>query len=298
MELIQKEIKTWTSFESALNNIGINQKRTKWLFRGQPSSKNSLEPSILRIFKNEHFGPVLSADIYNVIENISTKVFVSKAHPFLSDYLCSQCKCNLDWWGIMQHHGSPTRLLDWSYSPYVALYFSCINDFESDGAVWLFNKYSVNKKIRELTKKEEIEETIKVSDSCEKLIDPSMFHCIDRNFLTDRMIPQQGAFTVCTNIVKDHKQALNEVQPKFGKENKYYCLIIKKEIKLKFLEKLQLMNIASSSLFPGIDGLGKSIDEHIKLSLFDIENQLKRKYKSKIKGVENKVSSKHKEPYN
>ena len=64
--------------------------------------------------------------------------FRQEAHRTLPNAVLSAKDYVLDWWPFMRHFGAPTRLLDWSLSPYVALYFAVANRWEEDGALWWF----------------------------------------------------------------------------------------------------------------------------------------------------------------
>jgi hypothetical protein len=106
-------------------NPSINRHRSSYAYRGLNRSSYTLSTSLMRMGKP-----------YPNMERNLLKQFQKYAHKQIVEY-----DTDWHWLSVAQHHGLPTRLLDWTYSPYVALHFavSKIEDFEEDGAVWKVN---------------------------------------------------------------------------------------------------------------------------------------------------------------
>jgi hypothetical protein len=86
-----------------------------WIFRGHKRETYRLEPSIERAY------PYIGWDEaeYKIVQE-----FKSKARMHMDPAQIPHSEDKLGWLAVIQHYGAPTRLLDFSYSPYVALYFA------------------------------------------------------------------------------------------------------------------------------------------------------------------------------
>ena len=106
-------------------NPGIQRFRSPFVFRGLSDKDYRLKTSLMRLE-----GP------YPDLERHLLRNFRKYSQP-VSGHLPS-------FWHLLtiaQHHGLPTRLLDWTYSPYIALHFATANHekFDSDGVIWVVN---------------------------------------------------------------------------------------------------------------------------------------------------------------
>jgi len=240
--------------------------KLRYLYRGQANSQWDLTPSLIRLAKKSGL-LAIPQEILN-LEAAALIHFQRQAHLHLSGYDIStvhrQDFCF--WWILMQHYGVPTRILDWTRSPFVALYFAIEQQEENDGAIWAFHVGSVWKGLKEkypeykALPEHEMDQPKFFSETVESLL------MLSANKQTDRMVAQQTSLTISPYILGDHGEIIKETLS----ENDYkgdvlVKLVVPKNLKAEFMRNLMPMNINAQSLFPGIDGLGRSAAELIKI---------------------------------
>jgi len=267
-EITVKDFAQLDSFiERTKNRAHLSTHDVTLIFRGQADSTWTLEPTLLRSLAKSN---KLTLEEIVDLEVKTLENFKQRAHLFHETSSIGDEDNMLEWVTLMQHYGAPTRVLDWTISPYVALYYAVSGEFDADGAIWFFSMWKLIKKMEQLygdkytPPKKDYEKIAQDPNS------PPIMHVYARDILTDRMINQQGLFTFCHNVLEDHAYSIGNVMSKCEDEMDHlWKVVIPKEHKIQFLAKLHAMNITGASLFPGADGIGRYLNElmHIESGL-------------------------------
>lgn len=231
----------------------------QFLFRGQSDKSWSLMPSLTRIMVRKNISRKKALQLERELVNkfsISANNLIDIKNTIALSLTRATNGGQLDflgWFPIMQHFQAPTRCLDWTTSYLVALYFAC-QGLDTDGVVWVvdFNKATDQGLIQIGTK--DFTKLLFEESSKE---DIQMFISVYNT--NDRIESQQGRFSICTNPLSNHESLLKKYEAIDEK------IIIPKEYKEQILIHLYSMNINAKTLFPGLDGLGKSMAEYSEL---------------------------------
>lgn len=254
----EKRIESWKEFNDILEEIPAYKDaiNSHWVYRGQSKSDWGLTPILVRTLTRYKYpkDEALGLEAYLIHE-------FKKLHKQYTNITIPKYETHeiMVWLAVMQHYSCPTRLLDWSDSPFVGLYFAVEDNFDDDGSLYLLNSF-------------ELEVVNKIVLNSDKIKDDEklLFNTTERDlvlpfisaFQCDRSIMQKGTHTFATNIESTHETIISETFEPQHKENCFWKIIIPKELKIEFLARLKIMNIDASSLFINLDGLGKSL-KHI-----------------------------------
>ena len=110
----------------------------------------------------------------------------------------------------MQHHGAPTRLLDWSYSPFVAAYYAVNSQWDLPGAIWLFQEPIL---VAQMEKKFHVPDGRSFAEFLFQPDAPLAVLPWAPPTLTERITAQQGLFTVALNPLTSHEETLAILRP-------------------------------------------------------------------------------------
>ena len=226
-------------------------------YRGQTDSTWKLEPSLLRIVS----GDAISEKKANFYEYEAQTNFLSQVHLIDNRITYSDSANPTSVSVDMQHYSCPTRLLDWSESPYVGLYFAVNDNFERSGALFCWDLRFFSANFKELYPGHVEINALNILS----INRPDFVTIVFSTRKNERIVKQQGTFSISNNILKSHDEIIIDFANKVKRPSGLYKLEIPGELKLEFLARLKAMNITAESLFPGLDGLGRGIRETLLL---------------------------------
>ncbi|MGO9147506.1 MAG: FRG domain-containing protein [Desulfomonilia bacterium] len=264
MGWIEMSVTNWAELSALFDNLQIGRTGDpSWCFRGQANASWDLKPSILRLFGDRG----ISHKKAHGIENGVFRRFMAEAHlHFGTDLPPPNINPAPGWWILMQHHHCPTRLLDWTKSPYVAAYFAVEQLTGLDRAIWILPSSPLETQMTHEFGRmfENYENMCFFSDAPEQAIYPicGIMH-------SDRSVAQQGVYTVSTDILADHAPLIQASLAKTSWAKHFVKVIVPSSLKHEGLYRLRTMNITASSLFPGPDGVGKAASEYVRIRIWD-----------------------------
>jgi hypothetical protein len=249
---------SWLELQSALFdhswNEDISRFRSSYVYRGTWNKNFDLSTSITRL------GSRYAELEQHILRNFR-KYAHSNASPGDSVW---------NWLAVAQHHGLPTRLLDWTYAPYVALHFATqdLSKYEEDGVVWCIDYVKTTEHLP-MPLKNAIEEegsnvfTAETLQSiCPTLKDLGRMQ--EENFvlfleppsLDTRIMHQYALFSLMSDVKAELTQWLQQ-HPEL-----YFRIIIPAKLKWEIRDKLDQANITERVLFPGLTGLSQWLKRH------------------------------------
>ena len=235
MKYKDRELRSIADLLSALKDQGIRDQPV-W-FRGHEDIDWKLIPSVAR-------GQNAVDAEFALI-----KRFKQNALPFLTTRPTS----DWDWLFLMQHHGVPTRLLDWSESPLVALYFTVSEEkcSDKDGVLWSLLPKVLNEHAHYRPEHSLELPFFGVDNFLDNYLPEKIAQERSSNLNpvaaisvreSRRMYAQLGVFTII------HREAIPI--PEVGNADHVWRFIIPRELKSEILAELSYLSVNRLALFP------------------------------------------------
>lgn len=240
----------------------VNELPNHFLYRGQADSSWPLKSSLERVIGNSW-----SAEKAQRFEDYALQQFRSKFH--LYDHENSHPTSKLAWLSVMQHYGVPTRLLDFTESPYIALYFaleSYTHHLGRDIALFALDYTAIlQKSIEHIQAKDSgfketratvFERQDEIFDTVVDRFSYDIAWIAEPQVLNARLDRQGGSFLLSGNRSLQIESILAlplyaDAQPK--------KFVIPASLVSGVFALLRKMNITSKSLYGDLEGLARSI---------------------------------------
>jgi FRG domain-containing protein len=247
----ERRAETWLELQELLFagtwNDNLQLYRSSFAYRGSSDSAADLSSGLVRLGGDKE----LERQLMRAFRKYATQDAVPHDTAW-------------DWLALGQHHGLPTRLLDWTYSPYVALHFATQNreKYHLDGLVWCVDYVRAHQQLplalRALLDEEganlfttelldeaapELADLEQYGDDFVLFVEPPSFDA--------RIVNQYALFSVIARAEARLDDWI-EHQPDIALR-----VVVPAELKWEVRDKLDQANLTERVLFPGLDGLSR-----------------------------------------
>lgn len=236
-----------------------------WMFRGEREERWPLRTSIDRCL-NPHRIP--NETRVNV-ENELIREFRRAFHHY-SDYIPHPDN-TIEWLSLMQHHGAPTRLLDFTYSIYIAAYFATEKAERDSAILAIRTDWAMNESMDSLRKSGKAKDVVeklddRFNENDEQVVNKLFWSApatitacpINPFRLNERLRIQKGLFLMQGSVEVDMAENLKAMKG-FDDENNVVRIIISKTAAASIRQELFDLNTSRRTLFPGLDGYAAAL---------------------------------------
>lgn len=296
----------WDQADKIYKNLKNTFGPPIWVFRGLNFYKDDNENNqLISSFDNILCHKGIDVTKRWCFEAYILREFRRKAHLFIKSENIPEPDDRLEWLSLMRHYLVPCRLVDFTYSFYIALYFALKKSEKEKVCVWAINSKWLNEENNQKLQKfrsRNVRKYRKLKDfhqpetftrfffsyNPQKVI--SGIFPVNPLRLNERLNQQRGLFLCPADISKTFEYNLIKGYNPVDLKKNIRRFIINSEptSKKEILENLSRMNIDSSTLFPDFIGFCESLGDLFYLRIGsdfkDIENNLKSTitYKAKM----------------
>jgi hypothetical protein len=239
----------------------------KWAFRGQGTDR-VLTASIERV-----------AIRPGVAEDWVEREFRRRAHQYVAD--TPRDDDHIEWLALMQHHGAPTRLLDWTRSPHVAAFFAAQSSNSANPlittkpekpvspfVIWAVDTEKVNAEAVAMLGLPDDDKDLSSRHNFRRIYRSEenlyLVAAVQPYRMNERLTIQQGLFLCANNPLFSFRRCLAALLLHASNEGRLsadwlHKLLVAPEARLDVLDALNKININAATLFPGLDGFSQSL---------------------------------------